>query len=460
VNSYATAEAIPASGDDGTEATARTNSTLRHVPVFFMFSSFLNMVLCLSFIFFAPAHLIFPLCTASYALLAAAELFIGVRSPVTLSLLAIYFGLACLADFVPEVALYTQYMGALIFGWLSLLVGGLLLAGKPFTSFYGKGRGLASLQRATSLVWLVAHVASFTASLYFMPDELFIFVPCAICVLAGLVTIALNLVWFGPAHAREEQFSVGPIEARQLRIGTSEFDGFCEFFTRHSAADHGSKNDEELKGWTEIMRATEADLAKRSVAIGAFEGGRLVGSIRCVLDRRGHALPMEEQLNTSFDGLRKHGRLLYVGRVAIEEAYRQRPEVMASLFKAMVDVALQNDVAFLVVTTFTNRVPTFMKLGFEPLFSRNDPRYLYREPFGIAVVPLVMNLSRLGMSGDYQKGPHQHFSGQLNPYLQERWYKRMVLRHLWRARAQRPWECDLATVRAAAVVAGPVHAQA
>jgi hypothetical protein len=352
-------------------------------------------------------------------------------------------------------------MGALIFGWLSLLVGGLLLAGKPFTSFYGKGRGLPSLQRATSLVWLVAHLASFTASLYFMPDELFVFVPCGICVLAGLVTIALNILWFGPAHGRQKRFAIGTVEARQIPYGTPEFDRFCEFFIGQSVIDHGTKGgDEERRSWIEILRKAEVKLASRSVAIGAFEGGTQVGSIRCVLDRRGHTLPMEDELDTSFDGLRKHGRLLYVGRVAVEEAHRQRPEAMAAIFKGMVDVALQNDVSFLVVTTFTNRVPIFSKLGFEPLFSRNDPRYVFRDVFGIKVVPLVMNLARLGTSGDYQKGPHQHFSGQLNPYLQERWYKRLVLRHLWRPRAQRPWECDLAAVRAAASAAGPVHARA
>lgn len=441
----------------GGEATSR----LRHAATFFMFSSFLNMLLCLSFIFLAPAEAVFPLCAAAYAVVASLEWGAGIRSPVTLSLLGLYLALAGLAAALPEVRLYTHYAGALIFGWLALLLAGLLLAGRPFTTFYARGQGMPALHRAVSLVWIAAHLSALAASLYFMPDVLFIYVPCALCVAGGLVTIGMSLVWFGPAHARRRRFTVGAIQVRELQHGTEPFDHFCRFFTRHSVADHGAgkgQDEGELEHWYGIMQQAEAGLRGRSVALGAYDGERLVGTVRCVLDRRGPGgalpLPMEEQLDTSFDGLRRLGRLLYVGRVAVDHEYRQRPEVMSALFKGIVEVALERDVCFIAVTSFTNRVATFMKLGFETLFPRSDPRHVYREPFGISVVPLVMNLAHLIMSADYKKHSHEHFAELLNPYLQERWYKRAVLRHLWRPVAHRPWECDLAAVRAAAVSAG------
>ncbi|QHQ23015.1 hypothetical protein [Pectobacterium parvum] len=129
----------------------------RIFPVFFMFISLVNLIFCLGFIFFIDLKIAFVIVLSCYLFIVVLELKHNIRSPVSIFMLLMYIVLTILSWFDIYIG---HRAGIIIFTSLALLVGGLLLAGKPFTAFYSAGRGLRTLHYTNSAIWLQAYLLS------------------------------------------------------------------------------------------------------------------------------------------------------------------------------------------------------------------------------------------------------------------------------------------------------------
>lgn len=118
------------------------NQDDRIFPVFFMFIYLANSIFCLGFIFFIDLKIAFPIVLSCYLFIVVLELKHNVRSPVSIFMLMMYMVLTTLYWFDIDIGYRT---GIIILTLLALLIGGLRLAGKPFTSLYSAGWGIRAL---------------------------------------------------------------------------------------------------------------------------------------------------------------------------------------------------------------------------------------------------------------------------------------------------------------------------
>jgi hypothetical protein len=414
-------------------------------PVLFMFLSFGSMIASLGAILFFHDYFAYAICALLYAAVVAIELRFGIKSPVSISMLLLYAGLAILDGVTKD---YTGYAGIIIFAWLTTLSTALLLFGKPFTTFYSNGKGLRSLHFASSLIWTAAYALSLLASVLLMPDILYLIVPFALCISFGLLTIFLNLVWFGRGHGRQERFAIQEFEFYRLHSSSPEFPAFCDFYARQIYRPGDDGNSKTVEDIAEVVFSTEKSLGMDSYVFVAKHEGCIVGCIRCVLDREGRPFPLETEMSSSFDPLRKIGKVMYVGRLAVDHHYRERPDVLNGIFKCFLDLSLSRDVSFVVAEGFSHRLPTYLKLGFEMLFERSDKRHAIKMSHGYICYPVYMNFAYLVFNRDDAALRKYHFSDFINPYLAERWYKRAALRYFFKPRQFWSWRFTLQQVRA------------
>jgi hypothetical protein len=414
-------------------------------PVLFMFLSFGGMIVGLGIISLFQDYSAYAMCALLYAAIVAIELRFRVRSPLSISLLVLYAGLAIL-DYATKD--YTGYAGIFIFSWLSAMSTALLLLGKPFTAFYSNGKGLRSLHYASSLIWTAAYALSLLASVLLMPDVLYLIVPYALCISAGLLTMFMNLFWFGRANSRRDHFGIEEFEFRRLLSDSPQFPAFCDFYARQIYRPGDDGNSKTIEEIAAVVSTTEKGLGMDSYVFVAEHAGRIVGCIRCVLDREGRPFPLETEMSSSFDPLRRIGKVMYVGRLAVDHAYRERPDVLNGIFKCFLDLCLSKDVAFVVAEGFSHRLPTYLKLGFEILFERSDKRHAIKMSHGYICYPVYMNFAYLVFNRDDVALKKYHFSDFINPYLAERWYKRSALRYFFKSRLIWPWRFTLPQVRA------------
>lgn len=423
---------------------ADRTETARLFPVLFMFLSFGNMIICLGLISSMHHYLAYVICAALYVGVIAIELRSNIRSPISISMLFIYLGLAVLDHESDD---FKGYAGIIVFSWLTVITVTLLLLRKPFTSFYSSGRGMPQLHYSISAIWSSVYFCSLLASILLMPHVLFLIVPYLLCISCGLFTIYLNLVWFGRRNSLQQQFAIGDIAFRKIYLDTPEFDGFCRFYAEQIYRPDDQSNPYTLEQITASVATVERTLGVNANMYIAEHDGRIVGCIRCIIDKKGKPFPLERDLKVSLDPLRKVGKVLYVGRLAVDPAYRERPDVLSGLFKCFVDLSLSRDISFVVAEGFSHRLPTYLKLGFEILFERSDHRFAVKMSHGYVCHPVFLNFSRLIFNRSESAQKKYQFSECINRYLVERWYKRTALRYVFRSPHIRPWHFSLQQIR-------------
>jgi len=425
--------------------TLATNNRKEYFPIFFMFLSLANMLLCLAFISFTEGFLVYMLCVVAYGCLVFLEISHGIKSPVTLSLLCIYTAFMFLSLFDFEL---NGYAGIIVFAWLSMSILLLLIFGKPFTIFYSKGKGMKALHVANSAVWLSAFFISLLSSLYFIPGELFIIIPYVICCFAGCLTLLLNLVWFGSKYIPQKVFSRGVFTFRHISHLSKDFDIFCSFFAQQMV------NDPTAIGITlghesvtRLVKKSELELGSRSKIICVFNGEKIIGCVRCILHQHNAIFPLEENIKQSFSSLKQVGKFMQIGRLAVDAKFRERPDVLSGLFKGITDLALKKDVHFFVGDAAKNRLSLYFKLGFNMLFPRNDPRSTILLNYGVECTPVFLNFAQLIFESKNEIHEKYGLSEYVNRYLVERWYKRAVLKNHFRPISRWPWLYGIDDVR-------------
>ncbi|MBO9537889.1 GNAT family N-acyltransferase [Herbaspirillum sp.] len=412
-------------------------------PVLFVFFSFANMIVCLGLVMFVQHSVAYMLCALLYAVLIATELHFHIKSPISVSMLGLYVGIIILDYFTEQ---YQGYGGVIIFAWLSLISGLLLLFGMPFTTFYSKGRGIKQLHYTISTLWFVVYTFSLMTSALLIPHVSFLIVPYLLCIGCGFLTIFFNFVWFGKRNELQPYFLIGDLSFRKITPHSTDFNRFCHFYaqqTYHSIDDGSGKTKGEI---VDDLANHERQLEKVSHIFIAEHKEKIIGCIRCIVDKRNSSFSMEKDMQLSFDPLRRIGKILYVGRLAVDPIYRDRPDVLNGLFKCFAELALSKDISFVVAESFASRLPTYLKLGFEILFDRSRKHHAYMSENHICH-PVCLNFSKLIVYRNESYLNKYQFSEFINKYLAERWYKRIALWKLFKPSSRWPWRISFQQIQ-------------
>ena len=400
------------------------------VAVGFMGLSVLVMVLTIGLALFLPGELGYSSCVALYVAKVAAERHFRITSPMSMSLLAIYATL--LAATLVGIDT-TGYGGAFVFGALFIVASFLHLAGHPFTTFYVPGKGDQSVHQAVSLTWIIGYCASLAATLGLMPSIWFLIVPAVLMLVCAAAMLFFHFVWCGPSSTRPRIWRYQDLTFEQINADGPDFGAFCTLYARSMVLDPrqepGAKSWEEVR---EVIRASEKARGSASIMFVCKKDGEVIATLRTLLDRKGSPLPTESDIDSGYDGLRAFGKLISIGRLAVLEEHRNRPELMTGLFSEFVNVALESGADFVVADGFKHVVPMYLKLGFVLQYPKNDPRHAVRMSHGYICYPVVMDFRSMVLDRAGGQNYTSEYSGETSRYLAERWFKRYLVNHMWR----------------------------
>jgi hypothetical protein len=434
------------------------------VAVAFMLASVAAMVVTIAISLFAHSPLGYGACAALYAAKVAGERHFGITSPLSWSLLLVYVGLLALSMLGVDLV---GYAGVIVFSALTAVVGGLMLLGRPFTSFYSD-RGDRGVHWVVSWIWLATAASALLATVLLIPSVAFLFVPPVISLAGAASMLFVNFVWCGRSRERRTTFAVDDLVFKQLSPAAPEdaglFEEFAAFYGRAIVDDpRQGAGDKSLDQVIWSVREAETALGSDSVIFVCLLQGRVVGSIRCILDRPGRPFPTEADGGFSLDPLRRRCRVMAVGRLAIAEDLRARPDVMTHLFACFTNLALQHDITHVLSAGFRHVLPSYVKLGFEFLFPKTDPRHGTRMSHGFVSFPVMLDFQQMIFQRVRSGEARDDFYGTTHKYLAERWFKRALVRSWMRAITRCREPAGIGQVRALLAPASstpkPVHAE-
>jgi len=180
-----------------------------------------------------PLEISAPLLGTMYAVMVWRESRYGIHSPISITLLVLYIGLAVASGTMTGHG-YAPAAPILVFATLFLLTGTLLLLGRPVTTFHASEYGTPALHWMTSILWtciygvgaVLGWIALGRLELYFLPP---------VFVGAGIVlTLYLHLIDMGRSGRRRPEFSVGQTVFRQLRNDEQHLRPYYEHFVREA----------------------------------------------------------------------------------------------------------------------------------------------------------------------------------------------------------------------------------
>lgn len=420
--------------------------------ILYMLQAFVGMTICFFLILFVAPSVSFPLCILITAYLAYSEHRQGIHSPVTLSLAALYPVLYILLLTDSE---YLPYFGLGVFAWLSIMGFVLLLLKKPMSMTYAKGKGSMRLHYVISIIWQVSWLLSFFSGLLLMPSVWYLIVPFCICLATFFVVIYLSFFDTKLLTRRKKEFTLGEYTFKQLAYPSPEFEEYIDFYALHVANEIFNKP-EHYPALRERAHQIDAFEMKERIPFGAYHDGKLVGILAISIPGKGEIFPFEKATGSSFDSVRTMGPICDLGRMVIAKSYRERPDVLRGLLKAVLEVSLERDVVFMVAQVYPNASMFHFRLGFKTLFKRGDPRFTV--DFGAIGVVIVFfnNLANTIFFQTQKINESTQLGDTVDELLAERWIKRMVVRHAFSRPEKRPW---LHTIESIRHLVGPPPAQ-
>jgi len=428
------------------------------VAVAFMGVSLLVMLATIFLALFTPGEVGYPACAAIYAIKVYAERKCGIVSPLSIGLLTVYSLLTGSLFLGIDSA---GYAGVVVFSFLGMLVGVLLAMGKPFTTFYSRGRGEPLVHKVVSWIWLTAYAGALVTTLALMPSPAFVIAPAVICLVAALAMLFVNFVWCGSGVQRKSRMEREDLTFSEITKRSADFEAFCQLYGRSIATDPkqnaGNRTGEEV---AEVVRKSEIAMGNDSIVFVCKKGDEVIGGMRCVLDRKGRPFSTEADINSSFDPLRKHGNVMLIGRLSVAEEHRGRPDIISGLFNGFVNLALERDISFVVSAGFRHGLPMYFKLGFDFLFDRHDARHGVRMSHGFVSHPIVLDFRAVVLSKADDEVIDGVYSGQTNKFLAERWFKRFLLRRFVRRLLSKHELSSIEDIRQAMATAQPLVSQA
>lgn len=410
-------------------------------PSILMFAGVAALFTTFAAILILPLPVAILMSCVMYALLIITELRNYIVSPMNISILSMYL-LLIVAVLSGQVEDWLPYTGSLFLGVLFLVSFILLLLGHPFTTFYEvSGKGLLLKHWVISSIWTLAYLVGAVLGVVLMPDVMFIIAPLLVMLIAAIIMLVFNLVWFGGAAYREQDFVYEGFRFTQIGNDADSLDKCYELAaTEFWPAIRSSRGRKvtSIKALAERLRRVDILHADRVVRFIAWKDGQAVGTIYCILDGLG-GLPVETQSGVNFNYLRSLGAIMEIGNFAIVAAYRTKPALFIGLMRCAVDVAMEHGVSFIVNDSFASQSGIYRKIGFHVLGTE------FAGPDGTPCLPLGLNLSTsIVYTHRWEKDSFvNRLAPLLNAYLAERSYHWLVLTNFWRYRYRRSYELKL-----------------
>lgn len=417
----------------------------KYPGVFFMLLAFSVMSASIILFLFVDSAIAFLLCLLLYLTIAILEFREKIYSPITISLVVLYIGtnLLNMTD-----SPYLPYSGLTIFAWLSVLCITLLVMKKPMTTFYTNGLGQMKLHYLISSLWAGGFILSFLAAWLLMPSIWYLIVPFIICASISCTTLYLTFFDKSFITKRDKEFVHADITVKQLVYPSKDYDEYIDFYS-YALATEVYESEEKVSTLKESLRDVDTTVSAERVVFGAYHHGKLIGTIGVAFDGDGKPFPFEEDMGLCADPMRKLGRIATIGRFGIAREYRERPEVIRALFKALLELALERDVAFVIAEIFPPRAMVYARLGFTSLYPRSDPKAVVSHPVMGDHLVFFCNISEFLFfrTMDDKINTTFGFFDVLNPYLIERYIKRMTLKHFFASPAHIPWMHTIGSIR-------------
>ena len=400
-----------------------------------MLASILVMLAAIFTLYLAPLGVAPWIAASLYIALWIREHRLGVASPITCSMCGFYLLLAPASHWIEDMS-WVAYASPVIYWTLAVLILALLIAQRPFTSFYAEDAGFPPLQTRVSLIWGGLHVAAGACALALFPGLGFMFLPMALMILGALATLWLNFVSMGPAFGRQPRFDLGGYAFREA-VSPADRELFHDLIANAYRADLqralGIRRKLALETILREHRVTSARWRGRELPFLAFADDRPVGGICIFFDHREHGLPIEGEARIDLTPWRGIGPIAEVGRLGVDRRRRFSPALLRGLFKCVVEAAVERNVHFLFNDSFDFQAGMYGKIGFTPL--REGP---YVSPeigstgYGLEALPMMMNLAGM-VRMDLKSHSAADLHDVLAPYVVERFFKRLVLREMVRA---------------------------
>lgn len=407
-------------------------ASLRPDPQFFRVQLLLvqmaAIVAVTSMMYVLPFSLSIVLLVMIYGGIVTMELWRGVRSPVSITLLFISIVFLGLGRVFTDELLQTIFPVVLFFS-LCAVSAGFLAAGRPVTSFYGSKDAFLTLHWRTSALWLVVYAASLLGAwISLSSPALFWLVPCVSGVGVAL-TFWWQLVDMGPAWRRARCFYVGNYRFEQVTANQQNLLPFYRHFLREALpAVRQGTDDPTLSGEALLERAMTlyADSWHKATFFLAWQDNEVVGTIYCVA---GNHLPLgfEDAYAPPFSlqTLRQYGRVVDINFFSIAKQHRFGQDLIQGLLRCAIEFAMENDACFLITQAYESALPVYKKIGFITLSDQ-----IVQTRLGVPAALIGYNLARRAVCKTEQQEVSSKLQEVMSPYVMERYFKRQVIRTL------------------------------
>jgi hypothetical protein len=318
----------------------------------------------------APTGPALAVCAALYAMLVAAEARLGIYSPQNV-LVAAYFAAVFVAWWmIPEQEALERYAAAGGFATLFLLALAAVVLDRPLHGLPTEAWEPRPLRRAKAGLWLAMGPSA--AALALVPaSATWVGAPLVLAAAAAVAAAIIDVLYCGPLYRRGKRFTLGEFTFREVERDEAAVTRFLSNYANEiSAAVSRDRHTTVKYSRSEIFsqaRGAESTLTARLRYFHAYHGDKIVGGVGVALDGPDRRLPVERSFGVNFDPLRRYGRIMEVRRLSVNGDYRFQPDIIRGLFKCAIEVALENDVSFMLDQAFHFVVALLAKPGFEPL---------------------------------------------------------------------------------------------
>jgi hypothetical protein len=389
-----------------------------------------------------PAGAALPICASLYAIVVLGEARHGTYALQSLVLGGYFAGCALAVAFgmfpdEPVLQRYAAAGGAAAVFFLSL---GSMVRGTPLHGRCAEVWEPRAVRRAKAGVWLAVCPPIIVLSLPWVSASWVVAgVQCGLALLGTVAAGVIDFGYCGRRYRRRKEFVLGGFTFREIEREDAMIARFFgsyadEMFAAVSRDRRARVRYSRSEIFEEVSR-TERAVTARVLHFNAYDGDKIVGGVAVALDGPDRRLPVEKSLGVTFDPLRRHGRIIEVRRLSVDASYRFQQDIIRGLFKCAIEVALENDVSFMVDLAFHFVVNLLRKAGFEALYVGGREAVEFGSPTQL----IALNLAAREYTSPQVVAPQDTPRYAVNQCLRYRYYRRAMIRQAWLSERRPAW---------------------